>query len=88
MKEFITENLSTIIALGGLLIASLGVITASFRKAKKEVLEVYNEYKKAMEDGKITEAEALKLAKELGEALESTIKFWYIIAGVFKKKKK
>ena len=87
MKEFITENLNAIIAIAGVLIASFGVIVPSFKKAKKEILEVISEYKKAMSDGKIDEKEAQKLIKELGEALESSTKLWYLVVGVFKEKK-
>lgn len=87
MKEFITENLNTIIAIVGALIASFGIIIPSFKKAKKEILDVISEYKKAMSDGKIDEKEAQKLIKELGEALESSTKLWYLVVGIFKKKK-
>lgn len=88
MKEFFTENLGTIIAIGGTLIASFGIIGASFKKAKKEILELVDNYKAAMSDGKIDEKEAQALVKELGEALEASTKFVYLILGIFKKKKK
>ena len=88
MKEFITENLSTVIAIVTLIIGSFSVITASFKKAKKEVLEVIAEYKKAMLDGKLSEKEAEVLIKELGEAIEASTKFTYLVIGIFKKKAK
>lgn len=87
MKEFILANWETVLGIATLIIGSFGVVSASFKKAKKEVLEVVKSYKEAMEDGKITEEEALKLADELGEALESSLKFWYLLVGIFKKKK-
>ena len=88
MKEFFTENMAVIIAIGGALIASFSVITASFKKAKKEVLEVIAEYKKAMLDGKLSEKEAELLIKELGEAIEASTKLVYLVLGIFKKNKK
>lgn len=88
MKEFITENLGTIVTIIGVISASFGVIIASVKKAKKEIMDVVNAYKAAMADGKIEEAEAEVLIKELEEAITAATKTFYLIAGVFKKAKK
>jgi hypothetical protein len=89
MKELITENLNTVIAIVGVLIASFGVISASFKKAKKEILDVPKMIREAKaNDGKIDEKEALAIADEVDEAIKATMKFWYLIVGIFKKSKK
>lgn len=89
MKEFFTENLIPILAIAGAVFGSFGVIIASIKKAKKEIMDVVNKYKEfKANDDKIDEKEAQELIKELGEALEATTKLWYLLAGIFKKGKK
>lgn len=89
MKEFITENMAAFIAIIGVLAGSFGVIIASFKKAKKEIMDVVNKYKEFKgNDGKIDEKEAEELIKELGEAFEASTKLWYLVIGIFKKSKK
>lgn len=62
-------------------------IIASVKKSYKEVMDVYKEFKKAKEDGKVTEKEMEGIIKELEEALLQVNKTWYMIAGIFTKKK-
>lgn len=88
MKEFFTENLGTIIAIVGTLFASFGIIGAALKKFKKELMDVVEYRKIAMEDGKLDEQEMLQLNKELGEAIEAGTKLWYLVVGIFKKAKK
>jgi len=88
MKEFITENLTTIIAIVGVISASFGVVVASVKKAKKEIMDVVDTYKVAMSDGKISEKEAETLIKELEEAITASTKTFYLVVGIFKKAKK
>ena len=78
-------DLSSIISL--LLAGGFVSIIASVKKAKKEIMDVVTTFKEVRADGKITEAESEQLIKELTEAIEASTKLWYMVAGVFKRKK-
>lgn len=73
--------------INALFAGALVTIIASVRKAKKEIKDVIDKYKEAIKDGVITQDEANKIIKELAEAIESITKVWYLITGIFKKKK-
>lgn len=66
-------------------IASLGVYGV-LRALIKEIKEVVEVYKKAKEDGTITEKETQEIAKECMQAIEQGIKLTYLIKKAIKKK--
>lgn len=82
LKDMDLGAIITLLMAGG-----LTSVIASVRKAKKEIQDVINTFHKIREDGKITEAESEQLIQELTEAIAASTKLWYLIAGVFKKKK-
>jgi hypothetical protein len=72
-----------------LLTGGLVSIIASFRKIKKELMDIPERIRQAKaNDGKIDEQEALGIAKEVEEFIAEVTKFWYMITAIFKKVRK